>query len=854
MSTIKDWIRQMEFSEGFKLWAATLLFLPITLFLRYVSGTWLVLDHHYPAYIRHLVVSGIIIAAWLIWKWSSELKPRKTGLESYLGLFYLVIAISTAFSENVSLSVEKWTSVAGYLFAIYILIDIKKYRYLWQGTTNAILITAGLSSFISLLPIIQTIKIFHIQSNLLITNPIYVLKTFPRVPNIANLHPSITSGILLLIIPLGFHRLLETKKWIWRILILVSLIFHGLVFLLARSRGGYAGFLVLLIFIALFYRTKIQKRIQKTGNITRIIFLIAFILSIVIAALLVFTRASSFLPHIEARLKYWQVALNIIQEHPVFGSGFGTYGEKYIQYRDKLDSPITKIHPHNQLLHIGVQFGLMGLISFGVLCWQFVKTILNHGRPFDEFSRWIIPGLFGVAVTLLPDAILTSSTLVLLVIYCSVGIFPDNQIHPVTKKQPILFGASFFAVILAISGGWVAWKTQPYYQARKATENQDWEKAAAYLEVALSRDPGNPFYQHALGYTNGQAACNRGFGYEKPILYYERSLDTYHGWPVNHSNLAILYQKTGNIHHAIQEIQQAVDFNPKHPLYHCVQGDFYLQSQRKLPAVESYGKCIALRPHSLDSPYWQENKGRQKILPAVLKEATKVINDEVVDENPRLVLSQLHFYTGRIDLAKTLLQSYLEEFPTDIDGRMLLVEILESEGDYKSAVDTLDDLIQSKPRNARLWRKKGKLAMKQGKWEDAEHALQISHYLDTSNATYWLLGNLYMEKGEKEKASKLYHQALTENLGTITFARDVAARWPLAGIHLECMPDFRSYQGFYEAALNAALLLENQECEAAACIYLKLLEDEPAPREARLKLDKLSCADNITPQDCFWEK
>ena len=158
-----DKFKNIQFSIPFKNWLSTLLFLPLAVFFRFINGTWLVLDKDFVAYTQSVWVFGFVFLAWLGWKWLFDDRFLITGVELYLGFFFLVMCISTIFSENISLSFEKLIGITAYLFAIYILIDLKRNQFLWQGVINALLLTAGISSLIILLPVFYWLNIYQIN-------------------------------------------------------------------------------------------------------------------------------------------------------------------------------------------------------------------------------------------------------------------------------------------------------------------------------------------------------------------------------------------------------------------------------------------------------------------------------------------------------------------------------------------------------------------------------------------------------------------------------------------------------------------------------------------------------------------
>jgi O-antigen ligase len=81
---------------------------------------------------------------------------------------------------------------------------------------------------------------------------------------------------------------------------------------------------------------------------------------------------------INFRLKLWPIALDLIQERPLFGYGAGT--EKGLIYKETQIKGfnLQKVHAHNQFLSISIQYGLIGLcIFFFLLVLIFKKAIQN---------------------------------------------------------------------------------------------------------------------------------------------------------------------------------------------------------------------------------------------------------------------------------------------------------------------------------------------------------------------------------------------------------------------------------------------------------------------------------------------
>ena len=193
ISKVRERCRNYQFSDTFIYWVATLVFLPLAIYLRFVIGTYLILDKNFPDYSRMVIILGFIMFIWLIWKWLKDRHLMMTGLEPYLGLFLFLVCLSTVFSVNAGLSLEKLIGIFAYVICFYFLLDTRRNKYLWQGIINGLLITAVVSSLVILISLIPFIKSYQISIIDLISDPIYSYKVFPRLPNSNSLHHCINN-------------------------------------------------------------------------------------------------------------------------------------------------------------------------------------------------------------------------------------------------------------------------------------------------------------------------------------------------------------------------------------------------------------------------------------------------------------------------------------------------------------------------------------------------------------------------------------------------------------------------------------------------------------------------------------
>ena len=137
---------------------------------------------------------------------------------------------------------------------------------------------------------------------------------------------------------------------------------------------------------------------------------------------------------INHRYFIWGITWRMINENPIFGVGYGGFPKHFMEYRNAFSrqewskglSERQKIEetkfPHNEFLHIWVECGILGLISFLWLClfptYAYIRKLrevppicgamfsslvvmLVHGlvsyplhTPFGSFFFWLILGTF----------------------------------------------------------------------------------------------------------------------------------------------------------------------------------------------------------------------------------------------------------------------------------------------------------------------------------------------------------------------------------------------------------------------------------------------------------------------------
>ena len=180
-------------------------------------------------------------------------------------------------------------------------------------------------------------------------------------------------------------KLHSSMKIIERIVIITILIACSIVGFYTGSRTAFIGFLISFV-LYLFYYSHVMLMKMYPKNLVCLIIVISFVLlpnvnkSIKTRYVKTFEDVKnitrnlvsndSSIYNVNIRLRIWKDALNKFKKNPVLGSGFG------ISYHDNISGK-TWVHPHNIILEVLTELGIVGfcifLILFGLI---FAKAFL----------------------------------------------------------------------------------------------------------------------------------------------------------------------------------------------------------------------------------------------------------------------------------------------------------------------------------------------------------------------------------------------------------------------------------------------------------------------------------------------
>jgi O-antigen polymerase len=156
----------------------------------------------------------------------------------------------------------------------------------------------------------------------------------------------------------------------------------GIGVILSFSRGGYLALFAVAVGLALSHK----RRWWLLGGLA-VLVVVATRVPIIASRLAHELSTTDPRNTLAGRIHLWQVTLQMMREHVVFGTGLAGYAHFMSPWPNGL---VQVIYPHNLILNFWVATGLLGLLAFAVLLIQGFR-ITWHGwrrgevdwRPFE---------------------------------------------------------------------------------------------------------------------------------------------------------------------------------------------------------------------------------------------------------------------------------------------------------------------------------------------------------------------------------------------------------------------------------------------------------------------------------------
>ena len=532
-----------------------------------------------------------------------EIKLKKT---KYLIPFFIYIAISffsIAFSINKEISfkyfLEIFLTITGAFIIFSILDNVKIKRIIFYILFIHILI--------SIYGIFQ-----HFDMDFFKWNTNFGGRPLGTIGN-----PDFFAGELLLPVFLLLTYFVAGEKH--KILTGISFFIVFLCLIYTKVVGVYigffVGFIVFTFLIVFFKKDFIFNYFQKQK---RIIFIFLAIIVVLIfltpqGLKIAKERFADKKRSIIHRFLMWETSLYMIKDHPVFGTGFGTYRLHYPYYQGiLLNNQVNKEYdyvvtwmPHQNYLLIAAETGILGLGAFLLII--FIFLFLNYDlfikkKNFNLTFIGIFSGIFSLLISSFFNTFYNiPSTTLLFFLFLLFQDLNSGKIE--IKNKNIIAGLITIAGIILfytiVSDGKTLLANVYLKEANKLSKNRYYNNAINYYERIISLKPIELTPQMDVGYYYYAAETYREIGnFEKAKEYYEKDLKINPYCPEVNNMLGAIYGQLGFFDKSVEKLKMAVFVAPHYEAAYSNLATAYIAKGDKENAKDVLKKYIGINGKS----------------------------------------------------------------------------------------------------------------------------------------------------------------------------------------------------------------------------------------------------------------
>ena len=489
-----------------------------------------------------LIISILLLLMSYLFTTSRQGTPytRATPFDMPILLLILFVILSLVRSLNFYDSLRETFKLSAYVILFFLVIYDRNREKTAKVIIWTILATGLFVSLYGVYEQITVVKTFWFPRPA-------VFSTFPN-PN--HFGSYAVAGMTLALGLLLFDSLKKKE----RIFLIIIAIVSSMGLYASNSKGGLLSLLFSLFILALL---KGRKSLKIYAGIL-----------ILLAAGLVFLisspgkpiRPSGIMndPYTYERISLWKETVHYISDHPWLGTGIGTFGDYYPQYKSMAEMRSAEF-AHNEFLNIWAETGLFGLL----VCWWLVILLFRHGFTLIKKTDR------------LPESL---------------------DIQPF---QPPVISKGMASGLLAASGGILAQGMVEFNLRTPGIAVACVSMAAVIISFSLADNKTEKCPLTEDRKITVPVIAITGFIFLTLLLLMPLVADHY-------ASQGDRFYRENNYMPAIVRYEQAVKFNPFFTPYHETLGDLYLVEGEILRdenfiygAYDQYNKCVVLYPRNV---------------------------------------------------------------------------------------------------------------------------------------------------------------------------------------------------------------------------------------------------------------
>lgn len=514
--------------------------------------------------------------------------------------------VSSVFSVYPAASLRELYNVCGYVLFFFLVVNLLRSDRKREAALNALFASTAIVSVYAVYQYYWgldktrlLVEMYHAGEFV----PEFIKRLGTQRAFSTFVYPPALAGFLTVVLPAAFAMFLREKEKIKKYALLAVCFLSAFALVLTYSKGGWITLAASAVFFALIWMKYVRKRLHR-GAVIGVLALGLALAGAVFSGVEGRATARGFIVSYLVRYEYWLAAPGIISEYPLFGSGPGTWGAVYPEYK-LLEAEETQM-AHNNFVQAAAETGPAGLIIFvwffgAVMLAGFRRLRAGEGSAGEKLlAAGALTGVFAFLFQSLGEFTfyipgVAVAVFLLSGILCSVRA-GEGSAGPASSGRKLLYSALVVAVAVML----IVFFRKPmagdrYYEKSLELAGEGRVIAAGImLDRAIESFPAEARYY----YRKGMVYESRPGFLEEAVGFYQKAVRLNPMSSAAHSRLAhACWRLSGGEDNeyrdkALYHMEQAVSRYPFAPLYRVSLGRMYHLSGKERSAAEQYRKAI----------------------------------------------------------------------------------------------------------------------------------------------------------------------------------------------------------------------------------------------------------------------
>ena len=569
-----------------------------------------------------LTTLSVVVLAWLVVLWRSRVRTRPGAP---FGVLYpawgavFALSLVTAFSGRSLIALWYMALYAG----VWLLLSDLRQRGAPGTAFSDVLIVAAIPlMFWALMQALPWFPRWWALRDL-------DVPFFPARPVGTFGNPNLLGAFLALALPYGAARGISLRDWVGRgLMALWSALALGTLYL-TYSRGAWLGagggvavFTALAAGPAVARGRDIALRAWRRSRRVRAVAVAGCLLAVgalVVGASLAWRAFDSPQRETGARLRYYGLALDLLAEHPLTGTGLFTFGRE-LAAAESIPPEQPHAHAHNLVLNVGAEFGVPGLLALALTVFVLTRALWRSYAAAETRDERLqvaagAGSLVAISTHSLVDMPLMAPSLVLAALFALAGSVPlTPEPHSFSQRNNwllrVVITTSWLAILI------IGWKStldaERYTRGLAAVANGHFSKGLDDLRAAADAQPWNMHYRAEYAYAAGLVAGQGDHATaDEAITAYRQALQDEPHQALWWANLAALEWDRGEQTAALTAIRRAVGAAPKSADLWLNLGDYSEAAGDWMTARQAYERALQLAPRMTRTDFWHKTPLRR---------------------------------------------------------------------------------------------------------------------------------------------------------------------------------------------------------------------------------------------------